>query len=185
MRGLRARCGPVTRDQDGFTLTELLVATVLAFIVIGAAVTAFTAGIRSQPGVSSRANQIQQARAAMERITRELRQGQGWASSLSSTTELSIVTYAPECGEVTPCQVSYSCAGGTCMRSVGDGPAVQAITGLSTGDIFTYQSSNSPPVTAPTPTTNYVNVTLRYPAQGGDDAITLQDGVALRNWPIS
>ena len=173
-----ARAG---RDEAGFTLVELLVATMLGLVVIGAAVTAFTASIQTQPSISSRASQVQQARVAMERITRELRQGQGWGSGTSNPSQLSVVTYSADCGATRPCEVTYSCTAGTCTRRVGQGQAVQVVTGLATSDVFSYQSVNSPPVAAPTPTTDYVNITLPFPAESGDDAITLQDGVELRN----
>jgi len=62
-------------SERGFTLVEMLIATTLGLLVIGAAVTVFTAGIRSQPTIDQRAAQIDQARSMSDRITRELRQG--------------------------------------------------------------------------------------------------------------
>ena len=54
------------------------------------------------------------------------------------------------------------------------GPAVQVVNGLSSTNVFSY--------TPPTPTAPaYVGVTLAFPAKGGSDAINLTDGAALRN----
>ena len=47
------------------------------------------------------------------------------------------------------------------------------VTGLTTGDIFSY----SPSTTAPTS----ISLTLRFAGDNGDDAITVTDGIALRN----
>jgi len=48
-----------------------------------------------------------------------------------------------------------------------------AVSGLSSNDVFSY----SPDATDPT----YVGITLVFPAENGEEAITLTDGVALRN----
>jgi len=171
--------------EAGFTLVELLIAGILGLVVVGAAVTVFTASIRSEPGISSRAAQIQQARTTMERLTRELRQGSGVA--LASPSQLSINTYVDSatCGgapspTAIECRVTYSCSAGECTRSEAQpadgsapGPAVVAVSGLSGDDVFSY----SPDATDPT----FVAIRLVFPAQNGEEAITLTDGVALRN----
>jgi prepilin-type N-terminal cleavage/methylation domain-containing protein len=174
----------ITEDR-GFTLPELLVATVLALLVIGAAVTAFTSTIQSQPRVNSQAAAIQQARVTMERIIRELRQGSSVPSA--STSQLSVVTYvhSATCGGAASntaisCRVTYSCSSGTCTRTEANpdgtspGSSVQVVSGLSSSNVFSYAPPSS---TAPA----FVGVTLALPAKGGTDAITLSDGSALRN----
>ncbi len=181
------RGGPrsTIKEDRGFTLPELLVATAIGLVVIGAAVTAFTAAVGSEPRAESQAGAIQQARTTMEQITRELRQGSSVPSATAS--QLSIVTYvhSATCGGAASntaisCRVTYTCSGGACSRTEAKpdgtlpGPAVQVVSGLSSNNIFDY--------TAPTSTASaYVSVTLALPAQGGTDAITLSDGSALRN----
>ena len=81
----------IATETGGFTLPELLIATVLGLIVIGAAVGAMTVGVNSQPRLNSQAASVQQARTTMERITRELRQGSSVPTATAS--QLSIVTY--------------------------------------------------------------------------------------------
>lgn len=171
-----------TRDERGFTLPELLIATLLAMFVVGAAVTIFTAGIRSQPRVNTQAAAIQQARIAMESMIRELRQGSSVPSA--SASQLAVVTYVHDgtCGTTTPvCRVTYACAtDGTCTRGIahpdGTSPAspTRIVSGLATNAVFTY--------TAPTTTTPaWVGVTLAFPGTGGGSAITLSDSATLRN----
>jgi prepilin-type N-terminal cleavage/methylation domain-containing protein len=172
------------RSDDGFTLVEMLVATTLALIIIGAAVQVFTASLRSEPRERSRAAKIQGARTAIDRITRELRQGS--SVPVATSSQLSIVTYvnAATCGGTAsttsiPCRVTYTCTGTVCTRSVaspngsGGGAAVQFASGLSSPNVFSYSPSAANP--------SFVGVTLAFPAGNGDDAVTLDDGVALRN----
>lgn len=183
LRVLQSGARRLAGEEDGFTLVELLIAAVLALVVLGAAVAMFTAGIKSEPRAASRSAQIQQARTTMERVTRELRQG--WSVPTATASQLSILTYVKSdtCGGASasssiPCRVTYTCTG-ACMRTernpdgTGSAPSVQVVSGLSGAPVFSYAPSATNPA--------YVGVTLQFPAGGGEDAITLQDGVTLRN----
>jgi prepilin-type N-terminal cleavage/methylation domain-containing protein len=176
----------IGRDEDGFTLVELLVAIAIGLIVLGAAVMVFTAGVRSQLRTDSQSAAVQQARTTMERLVRELRQGSGLVPGTTPTSaQLSFITYVHSTcsgaasSTASLCSVTYACSGGTCTRRVGKadgtapGPAVKVVTGLSSGNVFTY----APSAAAPT----YVTATLRLPTLGGGNAITLSDGAAFRN----
>jgi Tfp pilus assembly protein PilW len=175
------------RDESGFTLAELLSASVLGLIVIGAATLIFMVGVRDQPRLTARDAQIQQARFTMEQIVRELRQGSTVYTATSS--QLAFLTYVKSatCGgakatTAIPCRVTYTCTSGTCTRTErnpdgsGTSTATTVVTGLSSSSVFTY----SPSSTAPT----YVNATMTFPTPTGASAITIDDGAALRN-PIS
>jgi prepilin-type N-terminal cleavage/methylation domain-containing protein len=172
--------------DDGFTLTELLVAMTIGVVVLGAGVMMFTAAISSQPKASARAAKVQQARTVSERVVRELRQG--WAAPTATSSQLSILTYVyttsatceggqPSCA--IPRRVTYTCTAGTCTRVEAEpdgtnaGAATQVVTGLSNAIVFSYSPSSADP--------GWVGITLEFPADGGDDAITIEDGAALRN----
>jgi prepilin-type N-terminal cleavage/methylation domain-containing protein len=109
------------RRPEGFTLPELLIATVLGLLVVGVAATVFTAAVRSQPGLARRGDAISQARFTMERLIRELRQG---ATVYTATpTQLSFTTYvdSASCGgahssSAIVCRVSYTCTATACTR---------------------------------------------------------------------
>ena len=172
--------------EEGFTLVELLVATTIGLVVVGVAVMVFTAGLHSQSRATSESSAVQQARTAMERIVRELRQGSGIVAGTTPTAaQLSFVTYVDSTcaggasSTANQCSVTYSCAGGTCTRRVATptgaspGPAAQVVTGLASNNVFSY----SPSASAPT----YVTVNLAFPDNGGGNAITLSDGAAFRN----
>jgi Tfp pilus assembly protein PilW len=171
-------------SESGFTLVEVLVATVLGLLVVGVGATMFTAAIQSQPKQSARGAKVQQARTTMERLVRELRQGGDVYTATSSQLAFLTYVHSAACGGAPSsssiqCRVTYSCSAGACTRveatptGANPGPAETVASGLSNAAVFTY----SPSTTAPA----YVGATLSYPAAGGDDAITLQDGATLRN----
>lgn len=170
--------------QDGLTLPELLIAAMLSLILIGGSVTVMTASMQSEPRIAERTADVQSARVVMDRLTRELRQGATVISASGSQLSLITNVNSASCGgaqssEVRSCRVTYSCASGECTRreSNPDGtfpsPPETVVQGISGGTVFTY----TPDLSAPT----YVGVKLEFPAAGGDDSITLADGVTMRS----
>jgi len=170
--------------ERGITLVELLVAISMLIAVLATAVPVLISSVNNEPRLRDRAGKIQEARALMERLGRDLRSGYFVDSSTSSTLALRTYLHQSTCsGDPSPsatailCRVSYSCASGTCTRQVAnpDGSAPGSVrtivSGLSSSAIFTY--SGNP--------TSYVQVSIVFPAKGGDDAITLTDGFGLRN----
>ncbi|TMK73676.1 MAG: hypothetical protein E6G49_05200 [Actinobacteria bacterium] len=186
-------------SEDGFTLAELVVTMALGIVVLTTATMVFTAGIQVQPRVEKRTAEIQQARYMSARITRELRQGSNASASVDGS-QLMILTYVPRdtvCntaatagGTLARCRVFYRCAAAgsasSCTRTecppallapgTGCSQAVVSVSGLASSQVFTFSPQ--------TPGQAYVGIHLVYPAENGDDAITIQDGVALRNPPL-
>ena len=179
------------RSEGGFTLAELLVAMMITLIAFAATLVLLQVALKAQPRISERGAAIQQGRAWIERLTRELRQG-GTVTGSPGSSQLAFMTYvrhsscgATATGNSIPCLVTYSCSAGTCSRTErnpngsGTAPAQQMVTGLQSNSVFTYSPSSAAP--------QYVGVTLRFPATDNpgetEDAITLTDGVALRNFP--
>ena len=172
------------RDESGFTLTELAVAALVALIVASAGMTLLVTMVRSQPAVSDRAAQVQQGRTMLETLSRELRQGE---SVLSPTTSgLSVLTYvnSATCGGAPAtasilCRVTYSCSSTSCTRvernpdGSGTAPAKTVVRGITGPSVFSYQGTVGDP--------SYVGIMLVFPADDGSEAITLDDGAALRN----
>ena len=176
--------GALRRSERGYTLIEMLVAATMGMVVLGGAVTIFIGAVRSEPRASSKVTAITQGRVAVERITRELRQGVDVIAE--SPNQLGLVTYLPQgscltpgAGGAEPCRVSYVCSGGTCMRTVSqpDGSApgapLQVVTDLSSSEVFTYASSE--PGSEP-----YVSVWLSFATNEGGPVV-VADGASLRN----
>jgi Tfp pilus assembly protein PilV len=175
-------------DERGLTLVELLVAATLTIAVLGVAMMVVILSVRNQPQVSDRSAAIQQARVFQERLTRELRQSYSVETALPGDIEFETYVRVVSCGgapqtnasaPAIACRVAYQCTAGVCTRTEsgpgGTGTPVtrEFLRGISNSDVFGY----SPNATSP----EYVSTKLVYPAAGGDDAITLEDGVDLRN----
>jgi Tfp pilus assembly protein PilW len=169
-------------DERGFMLVELMAASMMGVVVVGTAVALFTSGVRSQNGIAAHASGIQQSRAMVERMVREVRQG--WSVSTATPSQLTMLTYVPSatCGgahatTAIACRVTYSCSGSVCMRTEanadgsGAGPAIRVASGLSSSSVFTY----APSASAPT----YVGISLTLIPQYGHSAMQLDDGAAL------
>ena len=182
---LKDRIRALLRAEDGMTLTELLVAAALGLVVIGTAVVIFTAAVRSEPRISGRAADVQEARTTIERITRELRQGSTVTSATSSQLTMITWVHQASCGgaaapSAIQCRVSYTCSGNpaACTRSEtqtnGSGaPATTEVArGLASPAVFSYSPSASDPA--------FIGVDMVFPAGGGEDSITLADGAAPR-----
>ena len=170
--------------SEGFTLVEMLVAASMSLVVLGVGVAVMTTGLRSEPKVAEKAGEIQEARVAMERLTREIRQGDSVITATASQFSLITNVNSATCGGATSsqsmlCRVTYTCSAESCTRveSNPDGSGATApvvvVSGIATSSVFSYTP------TAATPT--YIGVNLLFPADQGGDSITLTDGVTMRN----
>jgi Tfp pilus assembly protein PilW len=170
--------------ERGYTLPELLMATMIGLLVVGTGVMVVTAGMRSQPGLTKRGSAISQARFTMERMTRELRQGA--TVYTANANQLAFITYvhSATCGgsssaTAIPCRVTYTCTTQACTRveakpdGTSPGSAVTVVSGLTNSNVFSYAPSSTAP--------KYVGATFTLAGQNGDDAITVGDGAFLRN----
>lgn len=178
--------GALRRSERGFTLIELLVATTIGMVVLGGAVTVFLGAVRSEPRTSSRVTAVQEGRVALERITRELRQGLEVLDTPTPTaSRLALVTYVKQstCGgspaaASIACRVTYTCGEGACSRVVeqpgggSPGASTQVVSGLATTNVFTYAPSAAEP--------SYVGVEFAFTTREGGPVV-VADGAALRN----
>ena len=103
-------------------MIELLLVITLSLIVIGGTVGVLIAGMRSEPRIAERTADIQAARVAMERLTREIRQGATVTTATGSTIALVTNVNSATCGgahaaEARPCRVTYACTSGKCTRT--------------------------------------------------------------------
>jgi hypothetical protein len=202
LRRLGCRLRRAARDESGFTFPEIAVAIVLATLTAAVGMTIVMFAVRAEPARSDRAADIADARAMVERIGREVRQGETVTNA--TATELTLLTRIPgsSCtGSTTTgvsalCRVTYTC-GTSCTRTVrnpdgtGSAPPEVLVRGLTGSTVFSYPTSIYSAAPCPVPagasapsTANpeYVCLELAFPAEGGDDSVTLTDGIALRNW---
>jgi hypothetical protein len=181
---------PSVRDERGaIGMMELLTTAALTVMLVGTIGMILIVSARQQPRISDRAASIQQARVLVEQFTRELREGFAvQANPTSSSITFRTYVRRATCGSsaaLSPsqpaivCRVTYACASGACTRTenpVSGSPTGQPVTmvsGLANSNVFSYLPSSTTP--------DHVGVTLVFPAEGSEDAITVSDGADLRN----
>jgi hypothetical protein len=178
------------RDGEaGITLVELLVASAMGVVLMGAVSSLVISAMRDQPKISQQAQTISTARWVLERITREIRNGVRVDKATSSAVSFETYVRHTTCGGTTLlastaapilCEVTYTCTTTSCSRiealpKVETGTAVPIFKGINSSNVFEYL----PSAAAPT----YIKVTLRMPNPSGPAALTVSDGASLRNNP--
>jgi type II secretory pathway pseudopilin PulG len=175
------------RREAGYTLVELLVASTMGVVVLGAVGSLVVSAMRNQPQVSERAQAISTARWVLERLTREIRNGVKVDKATASSVSFETYVRHSTCGgsgalaSTSPsikCEVTYTCTTTACTRieaapGVYTGTPRTIFEGIESSSVFAY----SPSATEAT----YVKVTLQMPNPRGPAALTVSDGASLRN----
>lgn len=177
--------GERAQSEGGFTLIELLVVSVIGVLVLGGGTTLLISTVRGESDQRDRSAQVQQARVAVERLTREVRQGDGVVSAEDSSLVLETYVKRASCGgppaaSAIRCRVTYQCGAGSCTRAesapgvAAAGGGVRVVEGLLGNDIFSYLPADTEPKT-------FVEIELQVGNEGEADSVTVDGGVALRN----
>lgn len=186
------------------TLIEMLVASTMSVIIVGASCSMLISAVRDQPALSKKAQNVTTARYQLERMVRELRNGvKVEVTPTPTSTQVTVLAQVRRvaCGgtpqtnpdaEPVQCKVTYSCSGETCTRSektIGDlpvGTPTVALSGVGDSDVFCYVPSAEldptecgarKPETAPT----FVGMNLQVPNPEGPGLLTISDGATLRS----
>jgi len=167
------------RDREaGLTLVELLVATAMSVILVGAACTMLISAVRQQP-----------KRYVLERMTREIRNGVVVYSATGSSVEFKTRVRHKTCGgsaqesagvAAIECRVTYSCTTTACTRTEtapevpgSSGTPIPLVGNLDSSSVFNYEPS-------PPSTPTYVGITLHIENPEGEGELTVTDGAGLR-----
>lgn len=185
---MRARVSRM-RAEEGFTLVELLVASAMSVVVMGAVVSLVISAVRDQPKISKQAQNITTARWVLERMTREIRGGIAIDPAHVQADTVSFEAYVRRTtcgGSAMPssnapsikCQITYTCSTTSCSRiesnpGIFTGTPREIFSGIDSNQVFTYAPSETDPT--------YVKVTLRLPNPSGTGALTVSSGASLRN----
>ena len=178
-----------SKGEEGFTLVELLVSSVMGVVVMGAVASLVISAVREQPKISKEVQNVSSARWMLERLTHELRNGKEVKEGTAS--KISFVGYVRRtaCGGSTAlaasspsieCRITYECSTTACTRketapgvSTG-GVAKQIFSGLASNQIFTYVPSVA--------NATYVKATLRLPdPTNAASPLVISSGASLRN----
>lgn len=187
-------------DESGFTLVEMLVAMTMGVVVMGGVLILLIGAMRSQPRLEKQATNIQTARWALERMTREIRDGIVVDRATPSSVSFQAYVRRATCGGTSilsstesarKCEVTYTCSGEVCTRlesepGVYTGTPKTLLTGIDDPDIFCFvpsaekEPSKCGAASASRPPT-YVGITLSIPESTGSNGLTASDGASLRN----
>jgi type II secretory pathway pseudopilin PulG len=200
MRVLRERLGRLD-DESGMTLIEMLVATVMSVIVVGASCAMLISAVKDQPALSRKAQNVTTARFQLERVVREVRKAVRVEKATPTEVELLTRPQRVSCGsklvsspnvQRPQCRVLYRCSATSCTRTEANeagtpvGTTTVALSGLGVLGVFCFvPSSNAdpsecgPPRTGEGPPT-YVGVNLQIPNPEGPGLLTISDGATLR-----
>jgi prepilin-type N-terminal cleavage/methylation domain-containing protein len=155
--------------ERGHTLIELVVTLSLLAVVAGTLAAAFVSFQRSEAYTQDRSQTLDEMRFTMNRLTREIRQGQSVVGTPTASV-LELRTFVQ--GQLHT--VRYEVSGTTLTRQVDGDAAVALQQRLVSTDLFQY----APTTTAP----EVVTLTLRVePAHAPDTTVTLVSEVRLRN----
>jgi hypothetical protein len=201
MRRLLRRRSLGVRDEKGLTLIEMLVASTMSVILVGASCAMLIDAVRNQPGLSNKSQNVTTARYQLERVVRELRNGVQLQTM--TPTEMTLVARVRKaaCGgevltdpkaEPVQCRITYRCSGKSCTRieeTLGGTPVgapTVALSGIGSTDVFCFVPSAEADPTecgAPDPETppTYVGLNLEVPNPEGSGLLTISDGATLRS----
>jgi len=160
----------ISAREEGFTLLELVVVTTLLMIVMTTILTSFEVVQKASVRESSRSEETDTVRLAMEQMTKDIRQASDVRAG-SSASFLDIDTYL----NGVAMHVSYT-ASGTTLKRTANGVTLTLLSRLANTSLFTYD----PSVTSP----SVVTVTLESSPQyfkADTTLITLTSEIKLRN----
>lgn len=196
----------VQPGEAGLTLIELLVASMMSVILVGASTAMLISAVKDQPALSRKSENITTARWQLERIVREIRDG--ISVEVATPDEVSILTQVRRaaCGSseslgasasAIRCKVTYRCSASTCTRTEATldgspvGTATVALSGVrNPGSVFCFvPSAAADPTECGTPREvekpTYVGVELEVPNPDGPGLLTISDGATLRTAAFS
>jgi type II secretory pathway pseudopilin PulG len=181
------------RREAGFTLVELLVASTMGVVVLGAVGSLVISAMKTQPKISEKAQDVSTARWVLERLTREIRNGVRVDNATASSVSFQTYVRHTTCGATTTlpsgspaikCQVTYTCTTTYCSRieaapEVETGTARRIFEGIDSSNVFSYSPDEEDPT--------YIKITLHMPNPDGavNGGTTVSDGASLRNATLS
>jgi prepilin-type N-terminal cleavage/methylation domain-containing protein len=172
------------KNKKGFSLIEMMVVVVILGLIVLGLVTFFTGGARSWIAGQSQLKAQREARQAMDRMIREMREGK----NITSGSETSITVYIPPLGGNTPYSVKFELLDTTTIQRDSN-PLIDNVLKISGEDIFEYYDSSGikydPPDITTLPTISKIHINLKVDVDKDNyPDITLNTDVNLRNFGL-
>ena len=184
---LRNGVARLVREEVGSSsLMEFLVSTAIFMIVVGGAMTLYTAAVADTGTTSATVDAVEGARPKMDQMSRDFRQASAFTASgttvsggVAYSDDVTISTYRRGQGFVS---VRYNCASSSATRcQKSEGASTQTVLSNlahvpGQPGYFSWDSTQSPPQS--------VTLSLRVQVKKGASGtahVDLSDGVCLRN----
>jgi len=159
-------------NKEGFSLIEMMVVVVILGLIVLGLVTFFTGGVKSWVAGQSQLTAQRNARQAMDRMVREIREGKNVISGSDSDT---IVVSIPALGSEPTYDVTYNLSGTTIVRiKSATNLLIDNVLKITGEDIFEYYDSSGIKYDSPDSTTD----------KDGNSDVTFNTDVNLRNYGL-
>jgi len=169
------------QNQKGFSLIEMMVVVVILGVIVLALVTFFTGGTKSWVAGQSQLKAQREARQAIDRMVREIREGN---EIMSNSDSYSVTVYIPPfpLEGIDERYVFYALSGTTMKR---DGNPLIDNVQINGESIFKYYNNDGTEVNPPDSTVSKVHINLKVDVDKDNNPdITLNTDVNLRNFGL-
>ena len=172
-----------TKNKKGFSLIEMMVVVVILGLIVLGLVTFFTGGVKSWVAGQSQLTAQRNARQAMDRMVREIREGKNVKTGSDDDT---IIVSIPNLGSELAYDVTYDLSGTTIVRIKGTtNLLIDNVLTEGGESIFKYYNSIGTEVTSPDSNVSKVHINLKVDVDGDNNPdITLNTDVNLRNFGL-
>jgi prepilin-type N-terminal cleavage/methylation domain-containing protein len=171
------------QNQKGFSLIEMMVVVVILGVIVLALVTFFTGGTRSWIAGQRQLEAQRNARQAMDRMVREIREGK----NITNGSETSITVRVPHFdvnGNIDSYySVTYALNNTTIQRDTN--PLIDNVLKINGETIFKYYNNSGTEVPSPGATVSKIHINLKVDVDKDDyPDITLNSDINLRNFGL-
>jgi len=170
-------------NQKGFSLIEMMVVVLILGLIVLGLVTFFTGGIKSWVAGQSQLEAQRNARQAMDRMVREIREGK----NITNGSETSITVRVPHFdvnGNIDSYySVTYALNNTTIQRDTN--PLIDNVLKINGETIFKYYNNSGTEVPSPGATVSKIHINLKVDVDKDDyPDIILNADVNLRNFGL-
>jgi len=174
------------KNQKGFGLIEMMVVVVVLGLIVLGLVTFFTGGVKSWVAGQSQLKAQREARQAIDRMVREIREGKVVKSGFNNSIRVEIPEFKTDTGIIPSYEVTYGLFDTTIKR--GTTPLIDNVL-ISAEDIFEYYDSSGLKHDTPDSTTlpkiSKIQINLKVDVdKDGKPDVTLNTDVNLRNYGL-